>query len=213
MGMNERKRLVFTVVAVSLLAVLTGLFLGGDLLPSQEKQQYNERTTVTPTKMVVNHSHDDLGLHGHLVTIIVTTTETTSNGVFHDFAATTAPGITLPTTAPMTEPMLPTPEAPTPTPLPPTPTPVAPTPTPVRGAAEVWLNSRDNVPASLTVPVGTKVTWRNKDTYIHNIKSVDDLFNVNLMPGEAYSYTFTTIGAFSYFCEPHPEIAGTVFVK
>ena len=197
--MNERKGLIFTVVAVSLLAVLTGLFLGGDLLPSQEKQQYNERTTVTPTKMVVNHSHDDLGLHGHLVTIIVTTTETTSNGVFHDFAATTAPGITLPTTTPMTELMLPTPEAPT--------------PTPVVGAAEVWIMGRQIIPANITVTVGTNVTWINRDVDVHTITSDSRLFDKELPPRDSFSFTFTEQGTFPYHCEPHPEITGTVFVK
>ena len=91
MMIRERTRLVLTAIAVVLVAVLTGLFLGGDLLPSPTKLQYNERTTTTTTSVVVTHSHDGLQLHGHLVTIVVTTIETTSSGVFHDFAGAIVP--------------------------------------------------------------------------------------------------------------------------
>lgn len=201
--MNERKRLVFTAIAVSLLAVVTGLFLGGDLLPSNaESRQYDEKATTTTTKTVVTHSHDDLLLHQHLLTIVVTTTETTPHGYFHDFAMAAAPSIASPT-----------PEPATPTPQPTTPTPEPTTPLPVRSATEVWIFSRELVPGGITVPVGTKITWVNKDTYLHNITSVDGLFNANLNPNDTFSYTFDRAGAFSYYCEPHPEITGTVIVR
>ncbi|MBI2078639.1 MAG: cupredoxin domain-containing protein [Euryarchaeota archaeon] len=61
-------------------------------------------------------------------------------------------------------------------------------------------------PASVTVKVGTKVTWTNKDSTIHTVTSDDadgPLNSGNLAAGGKYSYTFTTAGTFKYHCTPH----------
>ena len=202
--MDERKRLVFTAISVSLVAIVTGLFLGGGLFPSRaSSQQYAEKTTsLTIDTIVVEHSHDGLPMHKHIVKTTITKTETTPHGYFHDFGP--SPALQSPPISETTpSPTQPEPKAPE----------TAPAPVSTRGDNEVWLFSRDNVPGSLTVPAGTTVTWINKDTYIHNVASVDKLFTETLLPGGTFSYTFSTTGIFNYYCEMHPEIAGTVFVK
>lgn len=174
---SERKRLIFSVIAVSLVGIATGLFLGGDLLPSQAAyQMYDERVTTTTTDRRVVHGHDGLGAHEHIVTTGVTTTETTPHGYFHDFAATMTQGIT--------------------------PTPTSSTST--QGADEVWLVGTNFIPWTITVPVGTKITWINKSTQAHTITSDSGLFDESLrFNGNSFSYTFTSRGVFSYHCTPH----------
>ena len=46
-------------------------------------------------------------------------------------------------------------------------------------------------PASITVSVGSSVTWKNNDSVTHTVTSDSGLFNSgNLNPGKSYSYTF-----------------------
>jgi plastocyanin len=69
-------------------------------------------------------------------------------------------------------------------------------------------------PQKLTVKKGTTVTWTNNDTADHTVTAGDgsgpmsELFG----KGQSYSYTFSTVGTFNYFCEPHPYMKGTVVV-
>ena len=69
-------------------------------------------------------------------------------------------------------------------------------------------------PASLTVKKGTSVTWTNKDIARHSITSDSGgmpngpLFGQN----QTYSYTFDTVGTYTYHCEPHPYMKATVTV-
>lgn len=70
------------------------------------------------------------------------------------------------------------------------------------------------MPEAITVKVGTEVTWTNNDSVKHNVVG-DDLKELNgplIGKGETYSYTFEKAGTFSYFCEPHPYMKGTVVV-
>jgi amicyanin len=71
-------------------------------------------------------------------------------------------------------------------------------------------------PTTITVKVGTKVTWTNQDTVKHTVTSdpgtpaviSSELFG----KGESFSYTFDKAGTYTYFCEPHPYMKGTVVV-
>ena len=48
-------------------------------------------------------------------------------------------------------------------------------------------------PATLTVSVGTKVTWTNNDTVTHTVTAVQGAFDSNdLSPGNTFSFTFTS---------------------
>jgi plastocyanin len=80
-------------------------------------------------------------------------------------------------------------------------------------------------PATLTVPRGTTVTWRNASQVVHTVtddpnKAANkadaevpsgaqtwDSGDVN--PGQTFTHTFDTPGTYKYFCQPH-ETAGMV---
>jgi amicyanin len=68
-------------------------------------------------------------------------------------------------------------------------------------------------PATLTVPVGTTVTWTNQDEEPHTIAAKDGSFHSPGMDTHGtYSYTFTTPGSYDYICSIHPFMTGTVVV-
>ncbi len=67
-------------------------------------------------------------------------------------------------------------------------------------------------PQTLTVPVGTTVTWINQDTVGHQIKS--DTFNSGLLnQGDTFQFTFSKAGTYNYSCAIHPSMTGTIVVK
>jgi len=69
-------------------------------------------------------------------------------------------------------------------------------------------------PATLTIAVGTTVTWVNHDDIPHNVVSTDGLFKSKVMDtDEKFSFTFTKAGAFPYFCGIHPKMTGKVVVQ
>ena len=68
-------------------------------------------------------------------------------------------------------------------------------------------------PASLSVTAGSTVTWTNSGAAPHTVTSDSGAFNSGtLQPGASFSHTFTTAGTFSYFCEIHPNMTGTITV-
>ena len=69
-------------------------------------------------------------------------------------------------------------------------------------------------PASITVKVGTKVTWTNKDSAAHTVTgdSNDGPASGTLAQDASYSFTFTKAGTFKYDCSIHPDMKGTVIV-
>jgi amicyanin len=68
-------------------------------------------------------------------------------------------------------------------------------------------------PATLTVPVGTTVTWTNQDEEPHTVAAKDGSFHSPGMDTHGtYSYKFTAPGSFDYICSIHPFMVGTVVV-
>lgn len=68
--------------------------------------------------------------------------------------------------------------------------------------------------AALTIPVGTTVTWINKDDVPHTVISTEKVFGSSVLDTEdKYSYTFTKPGTFRYFCSVHPMMTGKVVVE
>ncbi len=90
-------------------------------------------------------------------------------------------------------------------------------PNPRPGHNEVWFIAIEKfTPSTITVPVGTTVTWTNKDQKLHTVTSADGLFNRTLSPGNSFSYNFTENGVFIYFDEfdeSHREQEATVYVQ
>ena len=71
-------------------------------------------------------------------------------------------------------------------------------------------------PESLTIDVGTTVTWENvAPGTIHTSNSDDELWvSGTLNEGDEFSFTFEEAGTFTYFCTIHPDImTGSVVVE
>lgn len=69
-------------------------------------------------------------------------------------------------------------------------------------------------PATLTISVGTTVTWVNHDSDLHTVTSTQGLFaSPGLDSGDNFSYRFTTPGTYPYFCALHPHMHGTIIVQ
>ena len=85
---------------------------------------------------------------------------------------------------------------------------------PPAATAEVKIDNFSFGPQTITVPVGTTVTWTNKDDIPHTIVSTDGVFKSKVRDtDEKFSYTFTKAGTYSYFCSVHPKMTGQIIVK
>lgn len=195
--MGDRKRFMFTAIAVSLVAIAAGLSIANGWLPSfAAQEQYREQTWEDKTVRRVVHTHDGLPEHEHIVTVVVATTEGTPHGTFHDFAAVGTAQVSTTASA-----------APAPAPG------AAPTPgdSPAQAKYDIVINGREFAPSILTIPVGAKVTWTNKDGEMHTVTS--DKFSGGLAPLTSFSHTFTEPGVFDYHCDSRPEMTGKIIVE
>jgi amicyanin len=70
-------------------------------------------------------------------------------------------------------------------------------------------------PATLTVPVGTKVTWINRDDVPHMVVAENgkDIKSPVLDTDQKFSYAFTKAGTYRYYCSMHPRMTGKVIVR
>ena len=81
-------------------------------------------------------------------------------------------------------------------------------------ANEVWMQGNSFTPSSITVSVNTTVTWRNKDSVNHTVTSnTGSELNSGTVSGSGtFSHQFTAAGTYSYHCNFHSGMAGTVVV-
>ena len=70
-------------------------------------------------------------------------------------------------------------------------------------------------PPTLTVKVGTTVTWTNKDSVTHTVTSDSGtlLDSPSIPPGQSFSFTFTSSGTESYHCTIHPMMKGKIVIQ
>jgi plastocyanin len=69
-------------------------------------------------------------------------------------------------------------------------------------------------PRNLTIPVGSKVTWINKDEEPHKVAEVNSTFGSQpLDTDQGFTYEFKTAGKYEYFCTVHPRMTGTIIVE
>lgn len=74
----------------------------------------------------------------------------------------------------------------------------------------------DFKPRTAYVPVGTTVTWENKDSFrfnTHEVISKDGLFDEPLGVGQSFNYTFTKPGIFKYYCKLFDTMLGEIVVE
>ncbi len=186
LAISERGRLTLTILGVCVVGVVAGLFLGGAILPFRAPEQQFVRNELESGKILnVVHADEIYTQHAHTVTTVVAVTETSPHGYTHNLVSILIPGLFAG-------------EGPA-----------------VKGQEpnEVWVWAREYHPYSLTVPLGTKVTWINKDQEEHTVNGDNGLFGGNLPGLGSYSHTFNEPGTFTYYCEPHPAMLGTVTVK
>jgi plastocyanin len=68
-------------------------------------------------------------------------------------------------------------------------------------------------PDPVTVQAGGKVIWQNEDTAPHTATADDGSFDTGTLErGKLKAETFKQAGTFTYFCEIHPTMHGTVEV-
>ncbi|HEX9766641.1 MAG TPA: plastocyanin/azurin family copper-binding protein [Nitriliruptorales bacterium] len=96
---------------------------------------------------------------------------------------------------------------------------------PTRPAVAVEIDTFAFVPAEVTVPVGTAITWTNLDDFAHTVTSgragdVRDDFVEGALGelgemngrGTMFSLVVTEPATLAYFCRYHPNMQGVVQV-
>jgi plastocyanin len=69
-------------------------------------------------------------------------------------------------------------------------------------------------PPTITVTVGTAVTWKNNDNMTHTVTADDDSYDSgNIGSGSSFTKTFSTAGTYPYHCSIHPTMTGKVVVN
>jgi plastocyanin len=80
--------------------------------------------------------------------------------------------------------------------------------------AMVKIDNFSFTPQTLTVRVGTKVTWINQDDVPHTVRSNEKTLKSGVLDtDDQFAYTFTTPGTNSYYCSVHPHMTGKVIVR
>jgi plastocyanin len=79
---------------------------------------------------------------------------------------------------------------------------------------EVKIDNFSFAPGTMTVPVGTTVTWTNRDDIPHTAVSTEGVFKSKVMDtDEKFSFTFSKPGNYPYFCSIHPKMTGKLVVQ
>jgi plastocyanin len=78
---------------------------------------------------------------------------------------------------------------------------------------QVSIDNFAFAPTTLTIKVGSTVTWTNRDEEPHTVAASDGSFHSPGMgTGATFSHTFPAAGRFDYVCSIHPMMHGTVVV-
>lgn len=83
-----------------------------------------------------------------------------------------------------------------------------------------WQNEKDgSTTGDIEIFIGDTIVWKNADTEFHDItsgsedKGPDGIFaSKPFAPGKAFTYKFSEIGVFPYYCTLHPHMSGIVNV-
>ncbi len=82
--------------------------------------------------------------------------------------------------------------------------------------AKIVIDNFAFQPKELTVPVGTEVTWVNRDDVPHTATSTakPKAFDSGALDtDQTYSHVFKEAGKYGYFCAVHPKMTGKIVVK
>ena len=90
----------------------------------------------------------------------------------------------------------------------------APAPTVASGHVKVSISGYAFHPATITVGVGTKVTFTNHDQTVHTATAGGSGFDTGTVkPGRSATITLRRPGTYAYVCQFHAFMHGTVVVK
>jgi plastocyanin len=69
-------------------------------------------------------------------------------------------------------------------------------------------------PNPVTISTGTTISWLNNDTTTHTSTADGGQFSSgSIAPGARFNFTFTSTGQFTYHCQIHPGMVGTIIVQ
>src|SRR5215213_10226640 len=78
---------------------------------------------------------------------------------------------------------------------------------------KVDIEDFDFEPADVAIQPGDTIMWVNRGNTPHTVTSDDGQFDSEVMsPGVPFIFTFPEAGTFSYHCEIHPSMTGSVTV-
>ena len=81
-------------------------------------------------------------------------------------------------------------------------------------ASQVSISNYAFSPASLTVKVGTTVTWINHDDDPHSVDSTEGKFKSKALDtGSKFEFRFTEAGEYPFNCRFHPKMTGKIIVQ
>ena len=81
------------------------------------------------------------------------------------------------------------------------------------GGYDVSVDNFSFAPATRSVPVGSTITWTNRDDVPHTVVSTERKFKSPVLDtDEQFSHRFDMPGTYKYFCSIHPIMTGMIVV-
>jgi plastocyanin len=85
---------------------------------------------------------------------------------------------------------------------------------PAPGKLTVKISGYAFAPASVTVGAGSRITFTNHDATAHTATSNKPAFDTGTVkPGQSATLTLRKAGTYTYYCQFHAFMHGTVIVK
>jgi plastocyanin len=79
---------------------------------------------------------------------------------------------------------------------------------------DVQIKNDAFAPSTLTVTAGETVTFTNDDDDAHTVTATDGSFDSKGLDSSArWRHTFLKPGTYTYYCQLHPFMKGTIVVK
>ena len=76
----------------------------------------------------------------------------------------------------------------------------------------VEIDNFNFIPPQVDIAQGGTVTWSQKDSYNHSVKSAG-FDSGELGQGQTFQHKFDEIGIYDYLCNLHPSMKGKIIVK
>lgn len=86
-----------------------------------------------------------------------------------------------------------------------------PTPTTEIQSNTIVISNFSFQPGTLTIKVGTEITFKNEDSVTHTVTS-NSFDSGDINPGASLKHVFSESGTFDYHCSIHPTMTGQIIV-